>query len=132
YFGFQEPRTSANPVQAADPEAQKAPEPSPPPQTPPAKPAQSALKLDVQANEAAWVSIYENDKLTFARVMEPGQTKTIESSGKIRLQLGNAAGVEVSVNGKPSGSLGRKGQVRVLEVTADGLHAVESKPLPAK
>ena len=139
YFGFPETRTSGNPVQAADPAAHKAPavaakipEPSPAPQKPPAKVAQSLLKLDIKANEAAWVGIYENDKLTFARVMEPGQTKTIESSAKIRLQLGNAAGVEVSVNGKPSGSMGRKGQVRVVEVTADGLHPVESKPVVAK
>jgi hypothetical protein len=139
YFGFPEPRASSNPVQAADPEAQKAPAvaatipaPSPAPQTPPAKAAQSTLKLDIKANEATWVGIYENDKLTFARVMEPGQTKTIESSAKIRLQLGNASGVEVAVNGKPAGSLGRKGQVRVVEVTADGLHPVESKPLVAK
>jgi len=124
FLGFLGPKTSSNPVQAADPIPLKAPTvaakiPSP---TPPAEPTPSTLKLDIKAKEAAWVSVYENDKTTFATVMEPGQTRTIESSAKIRLQLGNAGGVELAVNGKPSGSLGHKGQVRVLEVRADGLH----------
>ena len=140
YFGLMDTKPSGNPVQAADPPPPKAPAvaakipaPSPARQTPqPAsagvEPAHATLKIEIKAIEAAWVSIYENDKLTFAIVMQPGQTKTIESSGKIRLQLGNAAGVELAVNGKPSGSLGRKGQVRIFEVTAAGLHPVAAKP----
>ena len=86
------------------------------------------LKIDLKANEAAWVGIYENDKLTFAKVMEAGQTKSVESSAKVRVQLGNAGGVELAVNGNPSGSLGIKGQVRTVEVTAGGVRAVDSKP----
>ena len=133
FFGFPEPKTSGSNVQAADPAPQKAPAAAakiPAPPTASQTPLTTTLKIDIKANEAAWVSIYENDKLTFARVMEPSQTKTIESSGKIRLQLGNAGGVELAVNGKPSGSLGRKGQVRVVEVTADGLQSVAAqKPI---
>jgi Domain of unknown function (DUF4115) len=125
FFGFPEPKAPDNPVQAADPVP---PKPTPSPVPAPQAPVRSNLKIDIKANEAAWVSIYENDKLTFARVMDSGQTKTVESPGKIRLQLGNAAGIELAVNGKPSGSLGRKGQVRVIEVTADGLRPVDSKP----
>jgi len=123
FLGFLGPKTSSSPVQAADPVPVKAPPVAAKiPPTPPVEPAPSTLKLDIRAKEAAWVSVYENDKTTFATVMEPGQTRTIESSAKIRLQLGNAGGVELAVNGKPSGSLGHKGQVRVLEVRADGLH----------
>ena len=121
FFGFPEPKTSGNHVQAADPVAQKAPA-VPAKILAPPTPLTTNLKIDIKAKEAAWVGIYENDKLTFARVMESGQSKTIESSGKIRLQLGNAGGIELAVNGKPTGSLGRKGQVRVVEVKAEGLH----------
>jgi cytoskeleton protein RodZ len=98
------------------------------PARPALAPAGALLRIDLKANEATWVSIYENDKLTFAKVIEPGQSKTIESSAKIRLQLGNAGGVELAVNGKPVGALGRKGQVRIGEVTADGFHPLEAKP----
>jgi cytoskeleton protein RodZ len=125
FLGFPEHRTSGTNVQAADPVPEKSPAVASPVEAPPAA---SSTRVDIKANEPAWVSIYENDKLTFARVLEPGQTKTVESSGKVRLQLGNAGGVELTVNGKPSGALGRKGQVRILEVTADGFQPVESKP----
>jgi hypothetical protein len=129
FLGFPEHRTPSSNVQAADPApAVVSPVEAALPAAVEVKPARGASRVDIKANEPAWVSIYENDKLTFARVLESGQTKTVESSGKIRLQLGNAGGVELAVNGKPSGSLGHKGQVRVIEVTADGFRPVESKP----
>jgi hypothetical protein len=145
FFGYVEPRSSGSHVQAADPAPQKVvaparetPAPAPvreavptaarvEPARPALAPAGALLRIDLKANEATWVSIYENDKLTFAKVIEPGQSKTIESSAKIRLQLGNAGGVELAVNGKPVGALGRKGQVRIGEVTADGFHPLEAK-----
>ena len=151
FFGTIEPRNSGSHVQAADPAPAKAaaaapvparetpappaarPTPAPIPAQPTPRPALETaglLKIDLKANEPAWVSIYENDKLTFAKVLESGQSKTIESSGKIRVQLGNAGGVELAINGQPVGSLGHKGQVRVGEVRADGFHALDKPKIP--
>jgi hypothetical protein len=48
------------------------------------------------------VGVYADDKLTFAKVMEPAESKTIESSGKIRYGWGTAAS-RVTANGKPVG-----------------------------
>ena len=145
FFGVPEFKTSANPVsQVPRPDPPKVPAsvlttPAPAPQTTPpgvpvvvqsrprAAPAGGILKIDLKANEASWVGIYENDKLTFAKVMEAGETKTVESSAKVRVQLGNAAGVELTVNGNPAGPLGRKGQVRTVDVTAGGIRTADSK-----
>jgi hypothetical protein len=135
YFAVVDGTTTPNSqVQAADPAPSKtatvvseAP-PAAPEKPIPAKAA--PLKVDVRAIEPSWVSVYEDGKLTFAKVLESDQTKTIESSGKIRLQLGNAGGIEIAVNGKPVGALGRKGQVRMLELTADGVRSVPADNKP--
>ena len=146
FFGVPEFKTSANPVsQVPRPEPPKVP-PSglsteaPAPRTtqpgvpvvvqsrPPKTATGEVLKLDVKANEASWVGIYENDKLTFAKVMEAGQTKTVESSAKVRVQLGNAGGVEISLNGKPIGPVGPRGQIRIVELTPAGFQIVPRKP----
>src|SRR4029077_18661244 len=84
YFRVLEPSTPRNQWQPADPAPQKAPEAEVPAETAAAPaPPPAILKLAFTTNEAAWLGIYEDDKLTFAKVLEPGQTKTIESSGKI-------------------------------------------------
>lgn len=51
--------------------------------------------------------------------MQPSQTKTLEASERVSLLVGNAAGVEISLNGKAVGPIGRHGQVRRVELTAE-------------
>ena len=124
FYGSMEPRTSSSRVQAADPtpqktpaEVQQAPAPapvlSPAPKTQP--PPGAAARIDLRATEPSWVGVYVDDKLTFNKVMEPAESKTIESSGKIRIRLGNAGGIEITANGKPVGVVGRKGEARTVE-----------------
>ena len=109
--------------QAADPAPQKTAAvvhetPAPAPTIQPASGA--TAKIDLKATEPTWVGVYVDDKLTFAKVMEPAESKTIESSGKIRIRLGNAGGIEIIANGKPVGVVGRKGEARTVEFKTDG------------
>jgi hypothetical protein len=91
------------------------------------------LKIELKASQATWVGVYENEKLTFAKVLEPGQTRSLDTMGRVRVQLGNAGGVELAVNGRPAGPLGAIGQVRTVEVTADGFHPVApERPKPER
>jgi len=78
-------------------------------------PLAGVARIDLRATEPTWVGVYLDEKLTFAKVMEPAESKTIESSGKIRIRLGNAGGIEITANGKPVGVVGRKGEARTVE-----------------
>lgn len=113
----------------AQPEATK---PSPAPAQPVATPAAAEvlppatdlqdgqhILVDVAAREATWISIVSDGKQIFVGMMEPAQSKTLQGRESARIRVGNAAGIEVRLNGKPIGPLGARGQVRILQVTKD-------------
>jgi hypothetical protein len=85
----------------------------------PAAPAGSRVQLDLTATEDTWLSISSDGNPVFSGLLAASQTKTIESKGYAGLLVGNAAGLEVRLNGKPLGPLGAHGQVRILVLTPD-------------
>jgi cytoskeleton protein RodZ len=92
-------------------------------------PAGSGVRLDLTATEETWLSVSSNGTPVFTGLLAPNQTKRIESEGDTKLLVGNAAGLEVRLNGKPLGPLGAHGQVRVLDFRPDKLQFV---PPPRK
>jgi cytoskeletal protein RodZ len=85
----------------------------------PAAPAGSGVELDLTATEDTWLSISSDGTPVFSGLLEANQTKIIEGKEVARLRVGNAAGLEVRLNGKPLGPLGAHGQVRDLVFTSD-------------
>jgi hypothetical protein len=82
----------------------------------------------LSADETTWISISSDGKNVFAQSLEAHQTKIVEASSKVRLLVGNAGGLEISLNGKPIGPIGPRGQVRVVELTPAGFQIVQRKP----
>jgi len=126
------PRTTTPPVAAPTAVARQV---APPPVKLPATTAERAAAAEVQrvelkAIEPTWVGITIDGETTYARLLDANQTKIVESPGTIRVRLGNAGGVEITANGKPIGSAGRNGQVRIVEFTGGKSRFVpiESKP----
>jgi cytoskeleton protein RodZ len=77
------------------------------------------------AREPVWVSIESDGKHVYSGMLEGQERKELEASGKMIARVGNAGGLEVSVNGNPIGSLGQRGEVCLLELTP-GMHVVSS------
>lgn len=135
YRGSSDTSPAAVRAQAADPVA-SAPAPSAPaaapaptaqPEPPAAtvEPADATLaRVELKAVEPSWVVINIAGKESFAKLLGAGESKIVDSEQPIRVQIGNAGGVEVQANGKAVKSLGRRGQVRVFEVTPQGFHFV--------
>ena len=71
------------------------------------------------ATEETWLSVSSDGTPVFSGLLEANQTKTIEGKETANLRVGNAAGLEVRLNGTPLGSLGAHGQVRDLAFTSD-------------
>jgi len=129
-----EPATA--PPQAATPQAtdqrplqQKPAEQKPTPavvQTTPANP-EATVHVEINADEAVWVLARADGKYAFSATMDPHTTRTVEGVKQVMVRLGNAGGVTISLNGKPIGPAGPKGQVRTIQFTSGGFQIVPAK-----
>ena len=103
----------------------------------PEKPAIAAVSLkpvrvELTATENAWVSLSADGKPQFSGVMKQNEKRMVDAAQRIKLVAGNAGAMQISWNEKPVDAIGPKGQVRVVEFTADGTHVVpRASPNPA-
>ena len=115
---------AAVPVSLPPPPIERPPQVAvvPPPQ-PPAQPGSKVL-LDLIAHEDTWLSVTSDGKPVFSGILAVNQTKTVEGKESAKMRVGNAAGIEVRLNGKPLGPLGHRGQVLVVVFTPDNFQIV--------
>jgi len=128
------PAVASNPETAPKTDAST---PAPPPETvtQPVENANPAAALQVSLSaegDGAWVRVWADSKSVIdGLVLQPGTVKTVAAAETVRIRTGNAGSLQVSVNGKPAGPLGPKGQVRVVEITGEGVHILPPPPKPA-
>jgi cytoskeleton protein RodZ len=87
-----------------------------------------AVHLEITADEAVWMLARTDGKYAFSATMDAHTTRTVEGVKEVTLRLGNAGGVTISLNGKPIGPAGPKGQVRTIQFTSGGFQIVPAKP----
>lgn len=86
------------------------------------KPEVSGIRLNIRARSNCWLSVEVDGKVVFQRVLEKGRSESWQAKDKIILSLGNAAGVELEVNGKLFSNLGRRNQAKKnIVITREGL-----------
>jgi cytoskeleton protein RodZ len=106
---------------------QAAPESQPPVALQPPPPSSKVL-LDLLAHEATWLSVSSDGKPVFSGILAANQSKTVEGKEYAKMRVGNAAGIDVRLNGKLVGPLGHRGQVLVVVFTGDNFQIMS----PAK
>jgi cytoskeletal protein RodZ len=84
----------------------------------PAPPGYKVM-LDLLARETTWVSVSSDGKPVFSGILQPNQSKTVGGKESAKMRVGNAAGIEVRLNGKLLGPLGARGQVLIVLFTPD-------------
>ena len=73
------------------------------------------IRLEFQATEKCWMSVNSDGNRSIVKILEPGERSIFDADERFFLVLGNAGGIRLSINGKPTKSLGKSGQVsRVL------------------
>ena len=97
---------------------------------PPAAGAASPAPIHVEmtAQEPVWVSAHADGKYLFSGTLQPNETRTAEGTGTVVLRLGNAGGINISLNGKPIGPVGPKGQIRTVQLTSGGFQVLPPEP----
>ena len=104
--------------------------PEPPAAAAPAESATSGLELVLTAQTPTWVRAKVDGQNVFAATLRPNESKILQTATAVNLVIGNAGGVQISLNGKPIGPIGPSGQVRDVEVTSSGSVQIrEHKPI---
>jgi hypothetical protein len=88
----------------------------------------ATVHVEVTAGEPVWVLARSDGKFSFSGTLEANQTRTVEATETVILRLGNAGGVTITLNGRPIGAVGPKGQVRTVQFTSGGFQIVPAKP----
>ena len=83
-------------------------------------PASSVRHAMIKVVEATWVIATTDGKRLFNKKFAKDDIREIEFSDKALLRIGNAKGVEISLDGKPIGPIGGRGQPRLVELSAAG------------
>ncbi|WP_291318431.1 helix-turn-helix domain-containing protein [Desulfonatronospira sp.] len=68
----------------------------------------------IEAHEESWLR-YETDEERQDHLLRPGDSIEVEYTGSMRLRLGNAGGVSISLNGEPYDLNAVSGEVRTVE-----------------
>jgi cytoskeleton protein RodZ len=85
--------------------------------TPAPSPSQFNVMVDLVAHEATWLSVTSDGKPVFSGTLHANESRTVTGKQFAKLRVGNAAGIEVRLNGKPVGPLGARGQVLTVLFT---------------
>jgi cytoskeleton protein RodZ len=86
--------------------------------------AQHQVLLDLLAREATWLSVSSDGKPVFSGTLQANETKTVSGKQFAKIRVGNAAGLEVRLNGRLLGPLGARGQVLTVLFTPDNFEVV--------
>jgi hypothetical protein len=78
--------------------------------------------VSITTSESSWVTACSDGKVLFTKIMPRGGMEEFGFSKRGLVRLGNAGPVEVLLNGKSIGSLGRKGQLRAIELTPESFN----------
>lgn len=91
----------------------------------------AVLHVSMTAEADVWIQVFADGKSVMNNLIHPNEVKTFAAVDAVRVRTGNAGDLQMTVNGKPAGSLGPRGQVRNVEVTREGVHILPPPPKPA-
>jgi transcriptional regulator with XRE-family HTH domain len=87
------------------------------------------MRVAFSAIEPVWMSVSSDGVQTYSGMLEGQQSKEFAASRILRVLAGNAGGLSISINGKPIPQIGEHGQIRLLELTAEGARVVPRTPV---
>ena len=79
------------------------------------------VELEITARSTTWIQVVSDGKLFFRGVLKKGTQDIWHAKNNLELELGNAGGVRLSLNGKSLGSPGKRGEKKTIVVTKDGI-----------
>ena len=116
---------------AAGNAARMAPEPAPA-AAPPAENPNGPIHAGFTATEPTWVSVTCDGNPSYTGTLTQADQRQFEAAGTIKVLVGNAGGLTISLNGRPLGPIGAHGEIQFLELTRNGAHKLPRRSGPPK
>jgi hypothetical protein len=91
-----------------------------PKESPAPAPNPSVRHATIKAVEPTWIVASADGKRLFNKKLAKDDVREIEFSEKVLLRIGNAKGVDITLDGKPIGPIGGRGQPRLVELGTTG------------
>lgn len=104
----------------ATPATPAPPAPTPTPSAQRTTPAAGVRVVLETGERDVWLRALVDGDQVMTETLPPGSTETFQGQQQIRLRLGDAGAVELTVNGQPQGSLGGSGEPVWITIDADG------------
>jgi cytoskeleton protein RodZ len=96
------------------------------------QPKDDGLVLTLSASQDCWVAVSADGETVLDRVLNAGETQTLEAHGEIVLSVGNAGGLSFRVNDQPGAPLGKSGEVKKnIVITRQSLPTLLEEPTPS-
>jgi len=92
-------------------------------------PGDAPIRVELHATEVVWVAASADGTPRFQATLQPEQTRWVAAQSIVRLRVGNAGGLAVTLNGAPQPAIGPKGQVRTVVFTPNGMQVVMPAPV---
>jgi len=80
-----------------------------------------SFSVVIKAKKDSWISIVADGQTLWEGTLNARKERSIHAGKELVLKTGNAAGIEVSYNGKPLGTLGKEKEVRTITFNTAGL-----------
>ena len=102
------------PAKSAQPLAQvEAPKPTPPPEPQPVAEETKGLRLEMTFVEETWLHVYADGQSVWDGIKNKGESLEVRAEREVRLNIGNASGPDLTINGQKAKPFGPSGAVRL-------------------
>ena len=85
------------------------------------------IHLQFHALQACWISVIIDGNPISSKTLHPGDNSTYNANERFEIRLGNAGGVNLTINGKPAKPLGKPGEVLNLLIDAQSIPGLLEK-----
>lgn len=80
-----------------------------------------SLQLQIIANDLVWFEVSSDESTPVQFLFKNTQSTTVKAKTKFTMNIGNAGGVKLILNGKTLEPLGRPGDVKNVQIDKDGV-----------
>lgn len=86
------------------------------------------VRVVFTSTEPVWISVTCDRTPTFTGTLAQTETRSFEASAALIVLIGNAGALTITLNGRPVGPIGARGEIQLLELTPQGLRRLPRTP----
>lgn len=79
------------------------------------------IRVELEATESCWISVAVDGAPSVAKLMLPGESELFFADESARIRIGNAGGINMKINDRPTRALGGPGEVVSMDINPDNI-----------